>query len=83
MLLGTIGSIGHGASIPLLWLMFGHITDSFTANDLNLCSIDFQNITRLFCPENVYLTQHNFRQQYKYHIYFLNLFQRKYFGCLF
>ncbi|CAF4259566.1 unnamed protein product, partial [Rotaria sp. Silwood2] len=65
MVLGAIGSIGHGASIPLLWFMFGHITDSFTANDFNLCSIDFDNISQLFCPENIHLTADNFRQQYK------------------
>ncbi|CAF3992288.1 unnamed protein product, partial [Rotaria sordida] len=65
MLLGAIGSIGHGASIPLLWFMFGQITDSFTAYDFNLCSIDFDHISQLFCPENVNLTADNFRQQYK------------------
>ncbi len=66
MLLGIIGSIGHGASGPLLWLMFGHITDSFTANDINLCSIDFDYISQMFCPDNIVLTASNFKKEYKY-----------------
>ena len=66
MILGLIGSIGYGASGPLLWLMFGQLTDSFTQNDFNLCSIHFDYISQMFCPPNIRLTQYNFKQLYKY-----------------
>jgi hypothetical protein len=66
MILGTIGSIGHGASGPLLWLMFGYLTDSFTTIDFDLCSIDFVYLSQMFCPDNIHLTSSNFRKLYKY-----------------
>jgi hypothetical protein len=66
MIFGTIGSIGHGASGPLLWLMFGYLTDSFTSIDFDLCSIDFHYLSQMYCPDNIQLTSSNFRKFYKY-----------------
>lgn len=66
MILGTIGSVGHGATYPLLWLMFGYITDSFTKIDFDLCTIDFQYLSQMFCPANIHLTSRNFRREYRF-----------------
>ncbi|CAF4459380.1 unnamed protein product [Rotaria socialis] len=51
MFLGTIGAIGHGASIPLLWLMFGYMTDSFT--------------DQIFYSQSIPSTTSDYRQQNK------------------
>lgn len=67
MLVGTIASVGNGASIPLLWFMFGNIAQSLTMSDIDLCKLDFNYISRMYCPENIHLTSNNFRQQYKYY----------------
>lgn len=40
MLLGSIGAIVHGACSPLLWLMFGHLTDLFS----EVLHVDFDQI---------------------------------------
>ena len=68
MIFGTIGSIGHGAASPLLWLMFGRITDSFTGIDFDLCSIDFDYLSQMFCPEHIRLNSRHFRREYRYYI---------------
>ncbi|CAF1930906.1 unnamed protein product [Rotaria magnacalcarata] len=65
MFLGTIGSIGHGASIPLLWFMFGLMTDSFTEYEFNLISNDSKNLSQIFYSQSIPSTTNDYRQQNK------------------
>ncbi|XP_073920938.1 ATP-dependent translocase ABCB1 isoform X2 [Castor canadensis] len=43
MVLGTLAAITHGAALPLLMLVFGEMTDSFTNAGSNLTSINNQS----------------------------------------
>ncbi|CAF1338277.1 unnamed protein product [Adineta steineri] len=64
MSVATIVSIIHGITLPLLLIIFGNVTNSFTNRSSNLCTLNFTSLSQLYCPSNITLDQSNIQQFY-------------------
>ncbi|CAF1371385.1 unnamed protein product, partial [Rotaria sordida] len=64
MFIGTIASLVHGATFPLMLLIFGNLTVTFTNRSFDLCGLNF-TILDCFCPPDVHLTPGNIFNEYK------------------
>ncbi|CAF4068150.1 unnamed protein product, partial [Rotaria sordida] len=64
IIIGTFAALAHGAAFPLMLLVFGNLVDIFTDRSFDLCQVNF-TLLNSFCPDNIQLTNKNFRNEYK------------------
>ncbi|CAF3541777.1 unnamed protein product [Rotaria sp. Silwood1] len=64
IMIGTFAALAHGAAFPLMLLVFGNLVDVFTDRSFDLCQLNF-TLLNSFCPENIHLTNKNFRNEYQ------------------
>ncbi|CAF2118380.1 unnamed protein product, partial [Rotaria magnacalcarata] len=57
-------AVAHGAAFPLMLLVFGNLVDVFNDRSFDLCQANF-TLLNSFCPENIHLTNKNFRNEYQ------------------
>ena len=66
MFVATFVSIVHGATLPMLLIVFGNITNLFTNHSSNLCTLNLTSFSQLYCPSYVILDQSNIQDLYRY-----------------
>jgi len=66
MFVGTFVGIVHGATLPILLILLGNVTNLFTDRSSNLCTLNITSLSQLYCPSNITLDQSNIQDFYRY-----------------
>jgi hypothetical protein len=65
MFVAAFVSIAHGATLQVLLIVFGNVTNLFTNRSANLCTLNFTSLSQLYCPSHVVLDQSNIQELYQ------------------
>ncbi|UJR07310.1 hypothetical protein I4U23_011598 [Adineta vaga] len=60
----TIVSVIHGVTLPVLLIVLGNVTNSFTNRSTNICMLNFTSLSQLYCPSHVILDHSNIEELY-------------------